>query len=555
MSDLEASVPVEPEKTLEKAMAPEVAPAETEASADTKVVEHREVSALEAALAELEKVEALEVKLQLALDFMERSLAQVGAPHFKSFWEVRKQALEYFKGEVAPAIRAQLWARYTDLTKEARRLKEILDEQTAFAVEQIEMAIKALEEQLGSFAERLEQTVLPDFGVQSHTLEPHLDFYRGAQRELLLLNAEAARINALRKELIKTEMRVRQKNKFFQRLSAAGDHVFPRRKELIREVSDKFIIDVDGFVNRHFNKEVLEESLFALREEIKALQTIAKYLTLNTRSFTQTRTHLSECWNKIKLGEKERKKERLKQKATYRQHVVDLQQKIQEKVKAFQEGTLTPQQAHEQLDGISAEMRRVELGREEVQELRACLQEAYQPIRGKIREGEEHRRREGREKEEQRLAKVVALRQRIEKLLTDAEEMTVEVVAGERDAILSDSADKGITRSERTDLERLLKPVRDLLADKKAKALMNLPVADQHALQELKDILKEHLALRAEIKAQLEQYRKALGGSGLDFEQAMQFNEQQRLERERLEKAEHSIQEIQEKIADLEAKI
>ncbi len=574
MSELDATPPAEqenpnpavepgPDESREEASSPTVHEGSghsEETSADeggdaSRGSERRDSVGLEAALVEINKCDNIDAKVERTIELMEQSIAQTGAPHFKTFWELRKLALEYFKENVTPALRLQLWGRYTELTKEARRLKEILDEQTAFAVEQIEIAIKALEDELEAFQERLEKAPQVDFGARSATVEEREEFYRSRQRELHLLNAEATRINVLRKELIKTDMRVRQKNKFFQRLSAAGDRVFPRRKDLIREVSDTFISDIEAFVTKYFSTPESEDSLFFLREEIKALQTVAKVLTLNTRSFTLTRTKLSECWEKLKVLEKERKKERVKKKAQYRQHFDALFQKIEEVSKAFGAGTLSINEANKQLDAISGEMRSVELGREEVFELREKLQEAGKPIRDKVRQGEADRKRGEQQKEEARRAKVISLRERIEALFNGDSSQTVEAITIERDAILAELTDKAISRSERVELERQLKPVRDLIADRRAQALMNLSQDDQDTLNQLREIHKERLALRQEIKAQLEHYRKTLGSSGLDFEQAMQYHEQQRLEKERLERADHSLREIEEKITQLEAKI
>lgn len=516
-------------------------------------VEKRDTFSLETALADISKAEGLEGKLQATIDFMERALAQIGAPQFKSFWELRKTALELFKDNINPIVRAQLWARYTELTKEARRLKEILDEQSAFAVEQIEIAIKALEDELAAFAERLANATNVDFGARSVSLEPREEYYASTQKELALLNAEASRINALRKELIKTEMRVRQKNKFFQRLSAAGDHVFPRRKDLIKDISENFIADIEGFISRNFGEEDIGESLFFLREEIKSLQTIAKVLTLNTRSFTHTRTRLSEGWDKVKQSEKDRKRERVKKKAVFKQNADAIEEKISAISKQLSEGAISFDDANKQLEAVSSEMRSVELGRDELQELRGKLQDAFKPIRDKIKEAEGERRREEQERERSRRAKVTSLQARVEALINDNAELTLEQVEAERDAILADATDKEVSKLERLDIEKRLKPVRDVLADKKAQALMHLSKDDQEALSQLRDVLKEKNALRQEIKAQLQQFRKTLGGSGLDFEQAMKINDQQKLEKERLEKAEQSIAEIAQKIAELEA--
>lgn len=513
----------------------------------------RDGFSLEASQEEIAQAESPEAKLQLTIDLMEKSIAQAGAPHFKGFWELRKVAMELFKETINPILRSQLWTRYTELTKEARRLKEILDEQSAFAVEQIEIAIKALEDELASFDDRLNTAGSVDFGAKSITLDSRNAYYSNTQKELALLNAEASRINALRKELIKTEMRVRQKNKFFQRLSAAGDRVFPRRKDLIKELSENFTNDVEAFMKQHFSGSDISESLFFLREEIKALQTIAKVLTLNTRSFTQTRTRLSEGWDKVKQSEKDRKKERVKMKAVFKQNAEAIHQKLAALTQEFGEGTLSVDAANKKLEEINTEIRNTELGRDELQELRSQLQEAGKPVRERLKEREAESRREELEREKARRAKITALQERVDQLLNNPSSFTAEQIEAERDAIMSDASGKDISRSEKQDLERRLKPIRDILADKKAEALMHLSKDDQEALNQLRDVLKERHVLRQEIKAQLEHYRKALGGSSLDFVQAMQFNEQQKLEKERLEKAEQAIREIEDKIAELEA--
>ncbi len=270
-----------------------------------------------------------EVRLQLAIQFMEVSLAQGGAPHFRSFWEVRRLCLPLFKENISPNLRSQLWIKYSELSKEARRLKEMLDEQSAFAVEQIEIAIQALEKDILQFDEQVEKIAFPEATAFPQSLEKHYSFYQNLQKQLNILNAQASRINALRKELLKTEMRVRHKNKFFQRLSVAGDRVFPNRKDLIKQISQQFSENVDSFISKHFEDHNTYESFYILREEIKAFQSLAKILTLNTQAFTQTRTRLSECLDRIKVEEKERKKERAQQRVIFKQNAEEIEQQIQ----------------------------------------------------------------------------------------------------------------------------------------------------------------------------------------------------------------------------------
>lgn len=507
---------------------------------------------LEVFLAELEKRQDLDEKLQYTVDFMESSLAQVGTPHFKSFWEARTICLNLFKENINPVLRAQLWAKYSELTKEARRLKEILDEQSAFAVEQIEIAIKALETDIEQFQDHLSKLNDLEFELSSHALQTRLSFYNDLQKELNLLNTQASRINALRKELIKTEMRVRQKNKFFQRLSLAGDKVFPRRKELIKEISTQFTADVENFIAQHFAREDIEESVFTLREEIKSLQSFAKLLTLNTQSFTHTRMKLSECWDKIKHAEKERKKERAQQKVVHKQNA----DSVIEKIKAFSESYATSQmpnhEANKALEEISLYMRRVDLGRDEIKMLREELANARKPLQDKLKSEEQERQHQEAEKERLKRQKVFDLKQEIETLLKDNDNLTVDQLNARRDELLEKINTSNMTKSEKLDMERTMKPLRDIISEKKEKALLSLSDDDRQALLNLKEVLTERRERRSEIKTQLETLRKSNVSSGLDFEQAMAHQNQISMEKERLEKINLSIKEIEDKIDELE---
>ena len=221
-------------------------PADAEHAREHHHRETKHKQIYDAFLSELDTLPDAEKKLEHTIQFIESTLAHGGTPHFKSFWDARNLCLEFFKQNISPALRSNLWTKYTELSKEARRLKEILEEQSAFAAEQIEIAIKALEDNIKQNHEILKDQPPLTFEIASKTLENKMSHYDEIQKELNLLNVQASRINALRKELIKTATRIKHKNKFFQRLSSAGDLVFPRRKELIKEVSQHFMEDVDA---------------------------------------------------------------------------------------------------------------------------------------------------------------------------------------------------------------------------------------------------------------------------------------------------------------------
>lgn len=512
--------------------------------------------ALDAFLTQLNTEKNADAKLQMAIQFMASSLSQKGNPHFKLFWEVRKICSSLFKESGDHIIRAQLWSRYHELSQEARKLKEVLDEQSAFAVEQIELAIQSLEHDIHNFQESISKAHPFAFSVPSVALQKNSDFYSDIQKKLTLLNSQATHINAMRKELIKTDMRIKLKNKFFKRLSALGDLVFPPRKELIKQVSQQFISDVDLFIAEYFNtNQETTKPLAFLREEIKALQAAAKILTLNTQSFTHTRTHLSECWDKIKHKEKERKKEWSKQKAIFKQNAEVARQQVADFSARFQQGELTVSRAQQELDTISQSVKSLELGRDEIKIIRHELQQAQYLITNKIKEEQNNKIQLEQEKETQRKDFIQQLKQQLQLLIGKAPLSTIEVIDSEKQMILDKINSCTLSKSEKQEFDRLFKNLKDIITDKKEQALLSLSDDDKETLQQLLEILKQRKASRQESKQQLDIYRKASESSGLDFQQAIHYNQLIQTEKERFEKIQDGISIIEEKIAELKDKL
>lgn len=553
MSQLENSKDIETESLEEKerndSEQHDNENSEAEGSEETSPLHNSHVQAL---IKELEQYPHPEAKLQKAISFMEEAISQSKTPHFKSFWQVRDLCLELFKENISPPLRVSLWAKYSELSKEARRLKDLLDEQSAFAVEQIEIAINALENDLEKKPESQESQSLA--ALECKTLEAHSDSYSQIQNELNFLNVQAVRVNALRKELIKTEMRIRKKNKFFQRLSAIGDKIFPRRKELIQGISKQFMEDVEMFINIHFSHEKPRAPYFFLRDEIKALQGAAKSLTLNSGAFARTRIRLSECWDKIKVLDKERKQELANRKATFKQNVDTVLKNIEEVKQAISSDQLSTADGNQRLDNISASMRDLELGRDEVKFLRDQIAEARKPLLEKMRQIEEERQEHVRERIRQKQKLIADLQHEIDALLKAAPAYSLEQLSSDQSALLGKIQESALIKTEKQELERQLKPLNDLIADKKEQALMALSADDRQSLEQLREVLRQRRERRQEIKEKLEDLRRACGASGLDFERAMEYQSQIGDEKDRLEKINHGLIEIEEKIVQLEQK-
>lgn len=499
---------------------------------------------------QLEKLGSAEEKIRHCLQFM-RAAVSDKTPRFKDYWEAKRLCLPMFKETLPPHVRSLLWAEYIEISTEARHLKDTLDEQAAFAMEQIDLAIRAIETDLEKIEELIEQTsswTLPE-GCQ--TLQAKKELYTKLQRELNLLNTLAARVNSFRKEVIRTEMRIRFKNKFFDRLSKAGDKVFPKRKELIRQISAEFLADVKKF-SETCSGDLKDASIFDLREEIKALQILAKELTLDTQAFTQTRLELSKCWDFLKECDKERKKEMAEKREFFKKNVDLIMDKIRPLAERCQAETFSMDEAMKQSNDILSFMKTLELGRDEVRYLKDEIVKARNPVFEREKKEQEAREKEIEESQRQRRDKIEDFKRRLQEACDQVSEKTVEELLSMRNELFKQLAALSATHAEKELLEHSLKELRDRIIDKKEKAIASLSDEERNSHHHLKQMLEEWKAQKQEIRIQLETYRTALAGSGFDFEKAMRYRELMNEEKARLDKANSAIEEIETKIEELE---
>jgi hypothetical protein len=505
-------------------------------------------------LDELELQKDVEAKLEFSLGFMKACISQ-DSPNFKGFWEARIKSLAFFKENISPSNRAQKWAEFSELSKEARRMKDQLDEQSDFASEQIDIAIGAIEKELEELSETLKEQSPHVLPFDAYALDANADFYQAAQTELHHLNLLATRITSLRKELIKTEMRIRTKNKFFDRLSKAGDLIFPRRKTLIHDLSQMFMADIEKFIHYHFSEQGSQESIFKLREEIKALQHAAKLLTLNTLAFSQTRLSLSECWDKLKEQDKERKVEFDKRKDEFKKNESEFKEMIEAAAAKFESGEHSPSQTISALDEISTLMRNKDLGRDEVKTLRSLLGELKDKIHAKQKEQENKRLESEELRLQQRRELVQEFRGKIEEFLNGAKELSSEAILQQKEEIASEIQKSTLSKPEKIELEKLLKNLKEILREKKEIALRSLPADDRQALEQLKELLKQKQEEKQEIEEIREYYRKQSGLSGISFEKGLEYSALIAEQREKLDRAQEAVREVEMKIDELESKL
>ncbi|MGA8163766.1 MAG: hypothetical protein WB791_01930 [Waddliaceae bacterium] len=449
--------------------------------------ENTKASPLSALKEELEALDDSEEKLKKVIAVMKSCMAQSGNPDFITFWKARKIILELFQENIQSPFRAAMWEDYCALVKEAGRLKEMFEKQSAYTIEQIDIALLALEEDIAKYPRKFEHDPHSDFSSSCKALKGSLPFYEEIQFQLGHLNAQASRIHALRKELINTEMRIRKKNQFFQRLSAAGDQVFPRRKELMTKISQQFIHDVDLFFTGNFSENIGKATPYVLREEIKELQSTAKRLTLNPPAFTQTRETLSKCWNMLKEWEREHKKEQTKKKAV------------------------------------------------------AAMRSQDEKTRDELK----------REKERKRQKQMEDVKNRIHSFTEGQDKSNSHSLAENFSMIKQQIHQIALSDSEREDFRQLLIPLEDAVDSQEEEQLLHRQADDKNeVLSQLKEVLQRRQKKREEIKNKIEEYRKASGSSGLNFNTSLYFRDQLNVEKDRLHKINAHIRQLEEMIAD-----
>ncbi len=500
----------------------------------------------------LESMASAEEKIRAYLDFMRASIGDK-TPRFKDYWDAKRECLPFFKESIAPHVRSELWSSYIELSTEAKHLKTLLDEQSAFAMEQIDLAIQAVETDLGKMEELLAQTPEIYFPTESISIRAKKELYVTLQKELHLLNTLAARVTSFRKEVIKTEMRIRFKNKLFDRLSKAGDRIFPRRKELIQQISSEFLKDVMQFSETSFTQDNLaKQSGFELRDEIKMLQYFAKELTLDTQTFTKTRLELSRLWEVLKEKDKERKKEYTEQREANQKNVALVMDKIKPFAERCQAETFTSEEAAKQASEILNFMKTIDLGRDEVRYLKDEVSKARSPIFERLAKVQEAREKEIEEGQRQKREKIEQFKQRIKDAIDQVAATAVEELSLSKERLQQELSLLSITHAERELLEHELKTLRDLINDKKEKAMLALTPEQRQSLDHLYQVVEEWKGQKSEIREQLEVYRRALAGSGFDFEKAMRYRELIDSEKTRLDKVNAAITELEEQIDELE---
>lgn len=467
-------------------------------------------------------------KTLVCIQWMDALLKQVPSVDLKLFWSIRKKAQELFQNFEEGELRTERWQRYLELTKDARQIKVLQDEEDAFVANQIELAIACLERDVQAFSDgALTSEVSKDEEATFHiaSLGHHEQFYRDVRTTMIWLNSFASKVIELRKELINVGMRMRTKSQFFQRLSLVGNQIFPQKKELMRRVGQTFSEDIATFVRSNFShkdRSVLKRMVFSLKREIKGLQKAAKLLFISSSVFAETREQLSKCWDQLKGIEGEVQQEQENLKAQSAETSKELHEAIQ-KVSVLFESSTDLDALRKEIAEISKSIKSAQLIHDDV----IALKNALKPLQEQLKVRQDAL---DQQHHEQMLKELEAKK----KATNDLEKQIYAFVEGCKNGQIS-SKDDYLALKEALVKMPFISGARKVILDnqlvlglkyinelQEEKVLSSSEGSQTLAVQ--RQILAQRLERRKELKAKLDKDRQLLGGSGLDFESALQYS-------------------------------
>ncbi|SPN74022.1 hypothetical protein C10C_0885 [Chlamydia serpentis] len=506
---------------------------------------------------EFKDLNSPEQKVSFILDRMEEVLTAT-SPDLRLFWDLRKQCLPLFNDIEDIVKRGEVWHRYIALTKEGRHLKSLQDQEGSFIIDQIDLAIACLEKDIIEFQEGIEDKISQqeekhEF-LESTALNKHLDFYKKNHMLLLWLSSFSSKIIDLRKELMNVGMRMRMKSKFFQRLSALGNQVFPKRKELIESVSQTFAGDVDAFVSRYFigsDKDSLKKTVFFLRKEIKSLQHAAKRLFVSSHVFSDTRLKLSKCWDQLKGMEKEIRQEQGRLRAVSAENSKEVREMLKQVASLLADGNDLIK-VRKDLDTISKKIRVLDLTHDDVIFLKKDLQGLFDQLREKQDAIEKsYQEQLAKDKQTKREA-ARSLAERIAVFSKTCSEGKITPESREEWQTLKESLAKMsfLPPPEKISLDNQLNLALQAIVNFFEEQLLSSPDS-REKLANMRQVLTQRRERRQELKDKLEQDKKLLGSSGLDFDRAMQYSSLVEEDKRAIEELDASIFELKQQIQQL----
>jgi hypothetical protein len=478
-----------------------------------------------------------EEKLESCIKFMKDSLSQKGVPRFKDFWDAKGVCLKLFKEKIPQSVKEVFWSSYLELALEAKRLKDLLESQSNFALEQIDLALISLKRDL-------EQLSLPQ---QQMSFERLLEFQKPIEFYITL----TTRLKGLREEILKTEMRIKNKNRLLKEISELGDQFIPRKKEWIKQMSALFLEEVEKFSKESFNQEKKEihskeNSAQDLRNKIKEFQELAKKLALSSHAFSKSREILSCCWEILKNVDKEKKRAYQQKRAEQESANSLLEQGINQFLKSFdQVQQVQPKEAFDGARALFSQIESSSIGFLEKKAQKGKVKEAIAKVLEPYYLNEKKAQAQKIEKELQLKNEFLDFKEQLLELVRSASTYSQDKICEGKKVCEERKKALKLSEKQSHDVLELEKLIEEALLEKRF-----LDLKSKDAIFS-KSLLCDLEKFKEASKDKVEAYRKEKSLSGFDFEKAMIFSELADQEKGRLDRVTQRIEELEDLIEEL----
>ncbi|MGL4348005.1 MAG: hypothetical protein ACRCSV_00900 [Chlamydiales bacterium] len=491
-------------------------------------------------------------RVRFCIDVMRESLSKPNYPAFVPFWEAKKCALESFKEISTPTVRCALWEEYIELAKEARNLNDILQEQNAFSIEQITLAVESLEKDFDEEEKKIALMDRIDFPKEGYILREQEKVYNQNQLQLNFIHAMISRIQTIRRELIAIPISIKYKVKLLQKLSQLGNRIFPRKKQMIQEMSTLFYEDVQRFNEKYFQATTTPQReklppLYLLKEEIKAFQKMAKVLSISSECFFSTRKLLSTCFETIKQKEKQRRQDYQEKKQKNQLEFESIYQEIQNFGKWITTESFSKKTYSEKLDEIYQNIEKIPFVHEQVKILRGELEKQQQLAEDKyLQKDPSHTSRNSSRREE-----VANFLNQYKTTVEKAIHMSIQELLDIHEESNKQSLTLTFNLEEEIEYQAAQVDLQTTILQKQHEAAWEITDPIEKA-QSITDHLHKAFACKEEVKLHLESLRRLNSSSGLNFQQALLCRDCIQKARDHMEKINSSIEKLEEYLLELQ---
>jgi len=463
---------------------------------------------------------------------------------FAEFWEIRAivvQALQEPQIEVPADVAAKL----QELSQKARELKDQQEAQSAEIQKSFEEALTLLEIDCAHIEEAVRACEALEAWPAS--LQEHIAELTVLQPQAAVLSSLANRLTDIRQRVLKAHIRTRSKNVLLARIAKAGDQVFPMRKEQGARLSQLFEQAVDSFLAENFAEGQLTGPINTTRDEIKALQAVAKQLYLPMGVFSRQRQKLGDAWEALKKFENSRKKERQQR----GQQVKELVQSIEERLTELQaaigeacQGIAVDDKLSELRKALRELLRSALLKRDQVQRYRERIKELEQPLEEKHQTEKQAKKRASQAKEE-------AYQQRVEQQYDALQKLTQEIAEadpaqglGAVEHFMEQLAGAALLSADRDKIRMQAATLKDPLLGR----LLNSEAAE-HLPQAVEALRKR----KGELKSSIDMLRRERGAGSNDLSKGLYLDEVLREEKQRLDQIIDLLYQGERRLYDLQS--